>query len=653
MKNLFILLIIAVSLIISACSSKKTSDETDPDKDNAVSDDLIDETSDDGSDGTVSDEMNDLENKDDPVTDSELQDGDSETGDDFEDGDSELSDIEDADSPIDTDETASDSDNETGDDDSIQNANIIYVNEFTEGPENGTSWKNAFMDLQPALDAAAPGTQIWVAYGTYKPTSVHGLVEEEDFYDVEEFNRYKHFRMKNGVEIYGGFAGTETELSQRDMEAQETILSCDLGEIDEQNDNCFHIFYHPAGLDLDKTAVLDGFSMMGGAADDTAPHDAGSVMYNDGSSPVIKNGWIYWNYSFKGAVFYNKDSSMKVTKTKFVNNEAPYSKGGVFYNENSDIEISECDIANSWAEGDNDSNGGVIYSVGGKTVITDTLFTKNQANMGGAIFIESGDLDISGCNFEENKGEFGAAIYVKSGNAVISRSDFRFNDTYSYGDTDGRGAVYMIDSELKVTDSVFYKHISGRGGAIYSTSATEGGSKLTVINSAFSVNKMTEQGGALYLNRTNTDIVNSVFFKNYYGYTPTGTYGGAIYRADNGSLTVTNSIFKSNTAGTGKHIHDAAGNATITYSCIVDTSVYPGTGNINSEPMMIEPEWTPLNFGLQEGSPCIDTGSNAPFETGGIAEDITKDLIGNDRIIKGKAETPSPVADIGAVEYKL
>lgn len=636
---IFTALFLTVLAFLAGCSDKKT-DKSDADQ-------LVENDSETDTETDIDNEQSDSVEPDSNVTDDEIKTDDDQTDNEIE---------NEADTEEDDDFTTDDSDSENPDetdDDQVQNANIIYVNEFTEGPENGTSWKNAFMDLQPALDAAAPGTQIWVAYGTYKPTSVHGLVEEEDFYDVEEFNRYKHFRMKNGVEIYGGFAGTETELSQRDIEAQETILSCDLGEADEQNDNCFHIFYHPAGLDLDETAVLDGFSMMGGAADDSAPHDAGSVMYNDGSSPVIRNGWIYWNYSFKGAVFYNKDSSMKVTKTKFVNNEAPYSKGGVFYNENSDIEISECDIANSWAEGDNDSNGGVIYSVGGKTVITDTLFTKNQANMGGAIFIESGDLDISGCNFEENKGEFGAAIYVKSGNAVISKSDFRFNDTYSYGDTDGRGAVYMIDSEVEVTDSVFYKHISGRGGAIYSTSATEGGSKLTVINSAFSVNKMTEQGGALYLNRTNTDIVNSVFFKNYYGYTPSGTYGGAIYRADNGSLTVTNSIFKSNTAGTGKHIHDAAGNATVTYSCIVDTSVYAGTGNINSEPMLIEPEWTPLNFGLQEGSPCIDTGSNAPFETGGIAEEITKDLIGNDRIIKGKAETPSSVVDMGAVEYKL
>ncbi|HPY14810.1 MAG TPA: hypothetical protein PLI61_07950 [bacterium] len=531
---------------------------------------------------------------------------------------------------------------------------VIFVNESAEGSDNGTSWANAFMDLQPALDAAVDGDQIWVAAGKYKPTSVHGIITMEDVADEEEFNKYKHFRMKNGVEIYGGFAGTETELAQRDFETNETILSCDIGEFDEQYDNCFHIFYHPAGLDLDNSAVIDGFLMEGGYADDNEPHDAGSVMYNDGSSPVVKNGWIYWNYSYKGAVFYNKDSSMKVMDTQFVNNEAPYSKGGVFYNENSNIEISGCDFANSWAEGDNDSRGGAIYSVGGKTVVTDTVLKSNLANMGGAIFIESGDLEVSGCTFDENQGEFGGAIYLNdSDSSVIKDTIFQYNVTYDYGDTDGKGgAIRISSSNLKIINSTFFKQISGIGGAVFSSAPDSETSTLTIINSGFSINKMIGWGGAIYLDKTSTEIINSVFFKNYYGYTSQGTIGGAIYRTDSGSLNIVNSIFKSNTAGTGKHIHDAAGNATVTYSCIVDTTVYPGTGNINDEPMLTEPEWAPLDFTLKPDSPCIDTGSNTPFDAGNIAEGITKDMSGNDRIIKGKETSPSAIVDMGAVEFK-
>ncbi|HQM85942.1 MAG TPA: choice-of-anchor Q domain-containing protein, partial [bacterium] len=220
-------------------------------------------------------------------------------------------------------------------------------------------------------------------------------------------------------------------------------------------------------------------------------------------------------------------------------------------------------------------------------------------------------------------GEFGGAIYLNdSDSSVIKDTIFQYNVTYDYGDTDGKGgAIRISSSNLKIINSTFFKQISGIGGAVFSSAPDSETSTLTIINSGFSINKMIN-------------------------------WGGAIYRTDSGSLNIVNSIFKSNTAGTGKHIHDAAGNATVTYSCIVDTTVYPGTGNINDEPMLTEPEWAPLDFTLKPESPCIDTGSNTPFDAGNIAEGITKDMSGNDRIIKGKETSPSAIVDMGAVEFK-
>ncbi len=642
---LTILAVAAVFLSTSCSGTKNSKDDADGYSDSDIQSEVDEKNEPDSVTDDETDDENLTENDDDhEKTDTVETDNSEETDDELSD---DLSD-----------EVLTESEEQTeeeNDDDAVDPLpSVIYVKHDAAGSGNGSSWNNAFTELQPAIDSAVSGDQIWVAYGTYQPTSVHGLVTMEDVSDQEEFNRYKHFRMKNGVEIYGGFAGTETELAQRDHEAEETILSCDLGEVDEQYDNCFHIFYHPAGLNLDDTAVLDGFSMMGGTADETEPHDAGSVMYNDGSSPVIRNGWIYWNYSFKGAVFYNKDSSMKVADTQFINNEAPYSKGGAFFNENSNIEISGCDIANSWAEGDNDSRGGAVYSLGGKTVILDTVFRKNLSNMGGAIFIEAGDLEVSDCTFNENQSEFGGAIYLNgSDDSVISGSTFQDNSTYDYGDSDGKGgAIRISSSNLKITNSIFFRQISGMGGAVFSSAPDSETSNLTIINSAFSLNKMINYGGAIYLDKTEAEIINSVFFKNYWGYSSTGTFGGGIFRTDSGSLDIVNSIFKSNNAGTGKHIRDGAGNATVTYSCIVDTTVYPGTGNINDDPMLIEPEWSPLDFGLQAESPCIDKGSNTPFETGNTAAGITDDMAGNDRIIKGKDASPSATVDMGAVEFK-
>ncbi len=78
----------------------------------------------------------------------------------------------------------------------VRAAAIRYVKWNAGGANNGTSWTNAYTSLQSALAAASSGAEIWVAAGTYGPTA--------------GTDRTVSFTLKIGVEIYGGFAGTET-----------------------------------------------------------------------------------------------------------------------------------------------------------------------------------------------------------------------------------------------------------------------------------------------------------------------------------------------------------------------------------------------------------------------------------------------------------
>ena len=98
----------------------------------------------------------------------------------------------------------------------------IYVNLAARGAYNGTTWANAYTNLQTAINAAGAGAQIWVKADTYKPTS---------YLDPKVTNnlRSRSFVLKGGVSVIGGFAGTETQLGQRDVEANLTILSGDFG----------------------------------------------------------------------------------------------------------------------------------------------------------------------------------------------------------------------------------------------------------------------------------------------------------------------------------------------------------------------------------------------------------------------------------------
>lgn len=93
---------------------------------------------------------------------------------------------------------------------------VVYVNDNANGNNDGTSWTDAYTDLNVALtntanDTGFTGAQIWIAEGFYTRISQN-----------ESFN------VDNDVLLYGGFAGTESNISSRDIENHPTIISGDV-----------------------------------------------------------------------------------------------------------------------------------------------------------------------------------------------------------------------------------------------------------------------------------------------------------------------------------------------------------------------------------------------------------------------------------------
>ena len=147
---------------------------------------------------------------------------------------------------------------------------ILYVDADASGADDGSSWTNAFEELDEALDAAESGAQIWVAEGVYYPT--------------DDPERAESFFLKSGVAVYGGFTGTETSLDQRTADPDENgcVLSGDIGAEDDDSDNSYHVII-AAGVD--DTAVLDGFLVTGGNADGEFPNKAAAA------SPTSAVAW--------------------------------------------------------------------------------------------------------------------------------------------------------------------------------------------------------------------------------------------------------------------------------------------------------------------------------------------------------------------------
>ncbi len=124
---------------------------------------------------------------------------------------------------------------------------VLFVDADATGTADGSSWADAFPDLQQALAVVQPGDEVWVTEGTYRPAPT--------------VDRDASFALVSGTAIYGGFDGTETARDERDPALNETVLSGDLGMPDDVSDNAFHVV---TASGVDATTVLDGFTVTGG-----------------------------------------------------------------------------------------------------------------------------------------------------------------------------------------------------------------------------------------------------------------------------------------------------------------------------------------------------------------------------------------------------
>ena len=259
-------------------------------------------------------------------------------------------------------------------------ANVIYVKPVASGNASGTSWTNATNNLQNALNTACGNfTEVWVAAGTYKPSQdPSGNATPTD-------PRNKTFYLKNGVKVYGGFAGTEGSLSQRVLGTNETILSGDLNGNDvgftNNGENTYHVVL---SVSDDATTVLDRFTIVGGNANGTASLtvETKPIAQNSGGGvPIIAS-----SASINAVVFKNNNAvvggglfttaaatSPNVTNSVFSNNTALYG-GAVFNGAAATSNFANCIFSNNTAS----VLGAGFYNQNTTTVITNCTFGSNN-----------------------------------------------------------------------------------------------------------------------------------------------------------------------------------------------------------------------------------------------------------------------------------
>jgi predicted outer membrane repeat protein len=567
---------------------------------------------------------------------------------------------------------------------------IYYVKPGGDG--DCTSWVKA-CDLQAALTKTPNPGQIWVAAGTYKPT----------FKTDPENPRTATFQLKSGVAVYGGFAGTETALQQRNWTLNPTILSGDIGTEGDASDNAYHVV---TGSGTDSTSVLDGFTITGGNADGDwdLSTDRGGGMYNHNGNPTLTNVTFQGNSAEHGGGMYNSNnSSPTLTDVVFKDNSASDSGGGMYnrdnssptltdvtfqgntadregggmYNHNSSPKLTNVTFhANSASSGggmynrDNSSptltdvtfsenqvniNGGGIYNWDSSPTLTDVTFHANSASSGGGMFNHNSSPTLTDVTFSENQVNInGGGMFNNNSSPTLTNVTFQGNSANWEG-----GGMANFKSSPSLADVNFSNNLAGTDGGGLSNLD----SNPTLTGVSFTGNTAGERGGGLFNGGGELNLTNAVFLGNtakrgggiynlecspeltnisFYG-NHASESGGGISNYLNSNPAITNAILWGNTAPSGSQIHkEFDSNPTVTYSIV--QGGYEGVYNLSEDPLFIDP--AAGNLRLLPDSSAIDAGDNAAISG------VTTDLDGSPRIVNYTGIDKDSV-DMGAYEAQL
>ena len=273
--------------------------------------------------------------------------------------------------------------------DSQIQGSILYVKPGANG--TCSSWADA-CELQTALFNVVAGDLIWVAAGTYKPTT--------------DTNREATFQLKSGVAIYGGFPVNGGDWETRDWETNVTTLSGDIGVIGDNVDNSCKVV---TSIGVDNATVLDGFTIIGGNANEASLYlTEGGGMYNISGNPTLTNIIFTNNVAkYDGGGMYNIDSSPNLRNVTFSNNSADYFGGGM-YNY-----LGSPSLTNVTFSGNSSTNdAGGMYNSSSNPSLTNVTFKGNIAyDSGGGMLNYHSSPSLSNVTFSGNSALLGGGMY--------------------------------------------------------------------------------------------------------------------------------------------------------------------------------------------------------------------------------------------------
>lgn len=485
-------------------------------------------------------------------------------------------------------------------------AAVRYVKVGATG--DGSSWLQASGSIQDMIDASQAGDEVWIAAGTYKPERL--LKSNKD--------RSYAFVLKDGVALYGGFAGHETSLSnrargERPWEFQsETVLSAENGEPDVWERHLAE------GSSYRYTWLADGDNLEVVGTSDNYNH----VLYADGvlAQPTVVSGLTLrgacanvWNVKAAGGALYAA-GNVQLSECQILENSAYFTAqsttgasdtygGAVCLQGTEGAAITDCYFARNYCHSKwGNSWGGAVYAK--NTLIARCEFTDCVSlDNGGAVVLVGGTLED--CLFTD--------CYAATGGAVLNAGTATGNTVYDCRALLGGGiynqgtASYNLVAGCYADAIEFGAELGGQGGGIYNAGGDIVGS-VVYNNKAFA-------GGGIFI--SGGRVVNSTIQHNALRQDSEKANAAAAEKIDLAAA-LCNSI----------------ANPDADASNFVSPTHFKGLPSNDDERQSLRQ----ASWALADGSEFIDAGTL----TDGISE--TADIAGNTRIA-GSA------IDVGAYEH--
>ncbi|MBW2456189.1 MAG: hypothetical protein JRI68_16845 [Deltaproteobacteria bacterium] len=519
---------------------------------------------------------------------------------------------------------------------------VVYVDgDSGSDGATGLSWSSAKATVNAALDVAeTTGCPVWVAAGEYHPSA--------------GTDRTASITLRANIALYGGFAGTETSLDDRNINANETVLSGDLGTAGDHSDNSYHVVVGAEGARLDGFTVTAGFADGPGADEDDG---AGLLSSTDltvancrfedngtGDGAVNEVGTIGGDGGY-GAAIYHGGGTLTVEATVLDanwtgdggNGNSIGGNGGFgagIYVAADSVSVLDSMLSNNvTGDGANSTHsaGGIggsggpgagIYVAGGASlVVTSSTLTGNVTGSGGATLATNGGIG--------GLGGWGAGVGAQTtGSITVEDCTIAHNTTGDGGSAmtgaiggeggPGAGIASYGDTALVITGTIFGDNLTGNGGATSTNGgwggngsglfATLGAGDLVVAGCTFTANQ-TGQGGPGANN----------------GYPGFG--GGAhVIIPGSGSVWLVSSTFVGNGAHTGAGLRLTMGSgSSSTGDTVIVNTVFTGNSAVESGGGL---SYLANGRGELLATHCTFSGNTAGF-TGGAIHYLSREQAGN------------------------